>query len=217
LDIKIREGMKLMDLVSTFGKRLSEFRTEKDLTLEELGNVTDIPPQTLNRYELGHRTPKVDTASDIAVAIGVNPLWLNGFNVPEYQSLRPIVRKSIPMLGSIACGTPIWAEERFEGYVDANADIHADYCVTAVGDSMVNARILHGDVVFIEETTSVENGQIAVVLINDEVTLKRFYKEGDVVTLVADNPAYRPMVFVGEQLRGMRILGRAVAFQSSIR
>ena len=151
-----------MEIVSTFGKRLSEFRSEKDLTLEELGNVTDIPPQTLNRYELGYRTPKVDTASDIAVAIGVNPLWLNGFDVSQYLALRPIVRRSIPMLGSIACGTPIWAEENFEGYVDATADIHADYCVTAVGDSMINARILNGDIVFIEETTQVENGQIAV-------------------------------------------------------
>ncbi len=82
---------------------------------------------------------------------------------------------------------------------------------------MINARILNGDIVFIEETTQVENGQIAVVLIDDDVTLKRFYKEGDIVTLVAENPAYKPMVFVGEQLRGMRILGRAVAFQSTVR
>ena len=71
-----------MERISTFGKRLAEYRTMKKLTYEELSVLTGVLAQTLNRYELGQRVPKVDLANDIAEKLSVNPLWLQGFDVP---------------------------------------------------------------------------------------------------------------------------------------
>ena len=124
------------------------------------------------------------------------------------------------MIGKIACGEPIMCEQDYETTVDASCDIQADFCVTATGDSMINARILDGDIVFVRERSMVGNGEIAVIIVNDdEVTLKRFYyyPETERVILQAENPKYQPMVFEGEQLSHIRILGKAVAFNSRIR
>ena len=92
---------------------------------------------------------------------------------------------------------------------------NADFCLTAKGDSMINARIADGDIVFIRQQSTVENGEIAAVVIGEEATLKRVYRTADGVMLVAENPAYQPMYFSGEELNNMWILGKAIGFQSS--
>ena len=133
-------------------------------------------------------------------------------------SIRPVVTRRFPMLGEIACGQPIFTDENHETYVDACADIAADFCLTAKGDSMIGARIRNGDVVFIRSTPIVENGQIAAVIINDEATLKRwyYYPEKKKLVLTPENPAYEPLVFVGEELGEVRCLGLAVSFMSKL-
>lgn len=122
------------------------------------------------------------------------------------------------MLGEIACGEPVFADEDKEHYVMADMDIHADFCLTAKGDSMVNARIYEGDIVFIKEMPIVENGDIAAVIINDEATLKRvyYYPDDSMLQLVAENPKYKPLVYQGEELNHIRILGKAVYFMSAV-
>jgi repressor LexA len=104
------------------------------------------------------------------------------------------------------------------GYVTA-AETTADFCLTAKGDSMIGARIYDGDEVFIQQTDMVNNGEIAAVVVDNEATLKRvyYYPEDEKLILTAENPAFAPMVFVGEELADIRILGRAVAFQSKVR
>lgn len=98
-------------------------------------------------------------------------------------------------------------------------DIRADFCLRACGDSMINARIYDGDIVFIREQPMVEKGEIAAVIINDEATLKRvyYYPEQNKIILNPENPAYEPFVYVGEELNSIRILGKAIAFQSDVR
>lgn len=122
------------------------------------------------------------------------------------------------MLGEIACGEPIWAEEDKESYVMADCNIKADFCLKAKGDSMINARINHGDVVFIRQQSIVDNGEIAVVIIDNEATLKRVYfdRANGKLVLSAENPAYPPMVYTGEELNEIRILGKAIYFTSMI-
>ena len=122
------------------------------------------------------------------------------------------------MLGEIACGEPIFANEDHETYIDASAEIKADFCLTAKGDSMTGARIFDGDVIFIREQAIVENGQIAAVVIGEEVTLKRwyYYPEQKKLVLQAENPRYEPFVFIGEELNNIRCLGRAVSFMSNL-
>lgn len=124
----------------------------------------------------------------------------------------------LPMLGKVACGEPIFADEDRESYIMVGTDIGADFCLQCQGDSMINARIHDGDVVFVKKTDIVENGEIAVVIIDDEATLKRFfyYREQNLVILKPENPKYQDIILTGEQLNQVKVLGRAVAFQSDV-
>lgn len=124
----------------------------------------------------------------------------------------------LPMLGKVACGEPIFADEDRESYIMVGTDISADFCLQCQGDSMINARIHDGDIVFVKKTDIVENGEIAVVIIDDEATLKRFfyYREQNLVILKPENPKYQDIILTGEQLNQVRVIGRAVAFQSDV-
>lgn len=124
----------------------------------------------------------------------------------------------LPMLGKVACGEPIFADEDRESYIMVGTDIGADFCLQCQGDSMINARIHDGDIVFVKKTDIVENGEIAVVIIDDEATLKRFfyYREQNLVILKPENPKYQDIILTGEQLNQVRVIGKAVAFQSDV-
>lgn len=128
----------------------------------------------------------------------------------------PAMRK-VPLIGSIACGTPILADENREGAVDIPDHVHADFALRCKGSSMINARIYDGDIVYIRQQEEVEHGEIAAVLIDDEATLKRVYLYDDHISLEAENPQYRPMVYWGDEMNKVRILGKAIAFTSAVR
>ena len=138
---------------------------------------------------------------------------------PAIDNIFPITRKAFPLLGDIACGEPIFADETRESYVMSGTDIQADFCLRAKGDSMIGARILDGDIVFIKKMSVVDNGSIAAVIIGDEATLKRvyYYPTDKKLVLNAENPRYEPFVFVGEELDNICILGKAVSFQSDVK
>ena len=128
----------------------------------------------------------------------------------------PEMRK-VPLVGSIACGTPILAQQNLDGEVDIPAEIRADFALRCKGDSMINARIYSGDIVYIRQQEEVEHGEIAAVLIGEEATLKRVYLFEDHISLEAENPQYRPIVYWGEDMNSVHILGKAVAFTSDVR
>lgn len=125
--------------------------------------------------------------------------------------------KKLPMLGTIACGEPIFAEENIDGYISCPDNIDADFCLRCKGDSMIGARIQDGDIVYIRQQPDVENGEIAAVLIDNEATLKRVYKKSESIILQPENPAYEPLIFVREEMNDIRILGKAVCFLSRVR
>lgn len=133
----------------------------------------------------------------------------NIFPVPEMRK--------IPLLGTIACGSPILADEHIEEYIDIPKHIAADFALTCKGDSMINARIFDGDIVYIHQQETVESGEIAAVLIDGEATLKRVRLFDDHISLEPENPQYRPLVFWGEEMNTIHILGKAVAFTSAVR
>lgn len=123
----------------------------------------------------------------------------------------------VPMLGAIACGEPILAEQNIEAYVSVNKDIPADFALKCKGDSMINARIFDGDIVYIRRQADVDDGEIAAVLIDTEATLKRVRRYPGKLVLSPCNPMYDDLIYTAEQLDSVRILGKAVAFTSTIR
>lgn len=133
------------------------------------------------------------------------------------SNIKPLPQMSkIPLYGAIACGTPILAVEDPSNMVDLPAHIHADFALVCKGDSMINARIYDGDIVYIRRQDSVDNGEIAAVLIDDEATLKRVQLFPDHIVLEPENPQYRPLVYWESEMNDVRILGRAVAFTSAV-
>ena len=122
-----------------------------------------------------------------------------------------------PRLGVIACGNPILALEDATEFDDVPDHVHCDFTLKCKGDSMINARIFDGDIVYIRRQDTVDNREIAAVLIDDEATLKRVCLYEDHIILEPENPLFRPLVFWGEEMNAVRILGKAVAFTSAIR
>lgn len=206
------------------GKRIEFRRKQLGLTLDDIASEIGVAKSTVQRYEKGTIDKvKLPVLEAIARAIGVNPAWLccKSDNMhlaadevlPSNLIVLPATRPTVPLVGQIACGTPILAEENVDGYVELPEHIRADYALTCKGDSMINAGIRDGDVVYIRQQDSVENGQIAAVLVDGgEATLKRLYCDGATVTLVAENPAVPPMVFSGEEISRLRIIGLSVAY-----
>lgn len=138
-----------------------------------------------------------------------------------YPELQSVDLEPVPLVGDVACGQPIVANREYETYVMADSKIRkkVNFCVRAKGDSMINARIYDGDVVFIKKMPTVDDGDIAAVIIEDSVTLKRVYydKAANRVTLAAENPSYAPLIYQGEELDHIQILGKAIFFQSNIK
>ena len=182
----------------------------------------------LSQYVSGKVEPGQRKLWILALALNVSEAWLMGYDVPQERKIStdslpsnvlPLPEmKKVPLLGEIACGEPIFAEEQYGEYIDLEAGVSADFCLRAKGDSMTGARIQDGDIVFIRKQDIVGNGEIAAVLIDNEATLKRvyYYPEKAKIVLNPENPKYEPLVYVGEELNEIRILGKAVAFQSSV-
>lgn len=217
----------------TIGERIKERRKQLGLTVDELSERLNKNRATIYRYE-SNDIEKLPTTvlEPLAKALEVTPAYLMGWEenaevtsnsdlselMQKYDNIKPIKLKRFPMLGEIACGKPIFADEDREHYIMADMDIDADFCLTAKGDSMINARIYNGDIVFIKEMPIVDNGDIAAVIIEDEATLKRvyYYPDDNMLQLVAENPKYKPLVYQGPELDTIRILGRAVYFMSAV-
>ncbi|MBR2467255.1 MAG: helix-turn-helix domain-containing protein [Clostridia bacterium] len=202
--------------------KLRQLRKEKKITLDELAARIGTSKQTIHRYENGiiNNIPP-EKIERLAAALGTSPSELMGWDqiTPmKYKNTVPLSTKKLPLLGSISCGQPIYAEEEHESFASADMNLDADFCLRAVGDSMIGARIYDGDTVFIRSQDSVDNGEIAAVIINDEATLKRvyYYPEEGKLILSPENPRYAPLVFVGGELEQIKIIGKAVAFQSAV-
>lgn len=212
--------------MAKFSERLRQLRTARSLSQMELANYIGISKSSINMYERGEREPGLEALEHFADFFNVDMDYLLGksdvvnkahweFSVANIIPM-PEMRK-IPLIGSIACGAPILAEEHIEEYIDIPRHIHAEFALTCKGDSMINARIFDGDVVYIRQQNTVDNGEIAAVLIDGEATLKRVRLFDDHISLEPENPQYRPLVYWGEEMNTIRILGKAVAFTSAIR
>lgn len=208
----------------TVGEKIKRVRESKNIAQVDLATLVGISKQTLYKYENGIITNIPSNKIEaIASALETTPAYLMGWNEPQHNSYTGIENiipmpnmVKVPLLGDIACGEPIIAEENIETYLNMPEEIKGTFALRCKGDSMINARIFDGDVVFIREQPDVENGEIAAVLIDNEATLKRVYKYDNRIELRAENPTFKPLSYEGEKLADIRILGKAVGFLSTI-
>lgn len=192
------------------GEKIKQRRLQLDINVNDIASQLGISRATFYRYESGEieKLP-VTIVEPLAEILRTTPAELMG-----WDELSGMGQKQIPLVGTIACGSPIMAEENIEEYVAAPLGCNADFALRCRGDSMIRARICDGDIVFIHSQNDCENGDIAAVLIGDEATLKRVYKSHNAITLMPENSEYSPLVYRREQLNEIRILGKAVGFIS---
>ena len=200
------------------GSLIKKLRTEHGYSQEELGSMLGVQRAAVQKWECGAvKNLKRETIKKLSEIFNIPP---SSFIDEDYTAYNNIIKfprmNRIPLVGTIACGTPILATENLDGEVTVPEDINADFALRCKGDSMIDARIHNGDIVYIRQQPTVENGEIAAVLIDEEATLKRVYISDNTITLVACNSKYQPYVYTGEQLNQIRILGKAVGFTSTI-
>ena len=212
---------------SDFASRLSQALETRGMKAADLSKKTKVAEGTISCYINGRYEAKQNRVQVFAEALDVNPAWLMGYDVPmeaersqPASAPRPIPKgfepmpkmKKIPLVGSIACGTPILAQQNIEKIVDVPENIRCDFSLTYHGDSMEGAGIHDRDVVYIRIQPEVENGEIAAVRIGEEATLKRVYYQNGTLTLMPANAAYAPMVYTGPELNDVQIEGKAVGW-----
>lgn len=221
------------------GEFIKKYRAEHGLSQRQFAIQCKMSNGYISMLEEGKRpksedpvVPTINTLKKIASAMGMGlhelinlvddmPISISpnsNEELFEKLGIKPVSTQKLPMLGNVACGEPIFAEETFEGYVTVGANIKADFCLRAQGNSMVNARIHDGDIVFVRKQDMVDDGEIAVVLVENEATIKRVYydRENSTLTLVPENPAFKIMRFRNEELEQIRILGKVVAGQYDV-
>lgn len=196
-----------MDTMSVIIKLMQQHK----ISQKQLCNHLGIGEPKFSDWKKGKIKSYNKYLSEIASFFGVTVDYLVGG-----ESFDNIRETKIPKLGKIPCGAPLQIYENCDGYFEADKDIDASFCLVAKGDSMINARIFDGDIVFIRRQPDVENGEIAAVIIGDEATLKRVYKYKDKIELRAENPMYSSIYYEKEQLNDVRIVGKAVAFYSNV-
>lgn len=213
-----------------FRDRLDEAMRIRGMTAAELARTSKVNEGAISQYRAGKYKASQRSLDKLARALQVSIPWLMGADVPMEESdsqrstslptnVQPMpTMQQIPRIGMIACGDPLLAQQNIEGYDNVPEYVKCDFTLVCRGDSMINARIFDGDIVCIREQPEVENGEIAAVLIDsEEATLKRVKIFDDHIVLEPENPMYKPLVFWGEEMNNVRILGKATHFISALK
>ena len=207
-----------------FASRLREAMAVRGLKQVDLCEKTDIPKSALSQYLNGRFEPKQDRLWKLASVLSVSEAWLMGYDVPMDPNSQPSVPPGfqpmpamtmLPIVGRIACGEPILAEENIEGETAAPESWRATFCLVCEGDSML-PRIQDGDLVAIRKQFEVENGEIAAVRIDGEATLKHVYLYPNYIELRPENPAFESIIKIGEEMNEVVIEGKAVGLCRAI-
>ena len=198
-------------------KSIRDLRNKHNISQQKLADCLNVSRSAIAMWENGGSQPDNDKLLALANYFNVSVDYLLGKEkkTPDFSEVDNIISftgfKQIPIIGTIACGEPILAEENIEGYTNVELNIHADFALRCKGDSMA-PKFLDGDIVLIRQQPVVENGQIAAVLIGSEATLKRVYVNPHDILLAPENLNYQPMIYQEEEMSNIRILGLAIGY-----
>lgn len=202
----------------TMGQRIRQLREIHGMTQEYLGDCVGASKQTIYKYEQGIVTNiPLDTLYALASALRTTPGYLTGWGGPDDDGPAPAPKaNTVPLVGRVAAGTSVWDGQNIEEYIPAAPRCQSDFALRFQGDSMINARIFDGDIVYIHSQRDVDNGEIAAVLIGEEIVLRKVFRTPDRLALRAENPMYSDSVFAGEEIKNVRILGKAMALSAMV-
>ena len=206
-----------------FAERLTQALDLRGLSAADLSRATGVSEGTISCYKKGKYQAKQNRVYDFARALRVDPAWLMGYDVPmepqgQSAPAKPTIppgflpmpeMAQVPLVGRIACGTPITAEQNVEQIVSIPAAWRATFTLMCKGDSMA-PRIQDGDLVAIRKQPEVENGEIAAVRIGEEATLKHVYRRDGFLELRPENPKYESIILIGEKMAEATIEGKVV-------
>lgn len=194
--------------IASFSQRLAEALSIRGMRQNELCELTGVPKSALSQYLHGKFEPKNERLAAMARALDVTEAWLAGYDMPMERDSAPalppgaiplVMGMRIPVLGRVAAGLPLYAEENIEGYVFGEYEGDEPYFALRVqGDSMTAAGINDGDLVVVRQQNIVDNNEIAVVCINGcEATVKRFRRSGSTVLLIPQsyNPVHQTQFY----------------------
>ena len=210
------------------GKRIEYARKNYGIDRKTLAQLIGVAGSTITRYERGEiETIKLPIIESIANALHVNPMWMlgksnlkqreaNSFDITKDPSYIPADFSNfipIPLVGTVRCGEPIFAETNIEAYIPTSPDSilpnEEYFWLKAIGDSMINSGIFEGDLLLIRKQSDVDSGCIAVIAVNgDTATLKRVIKKENAIILQPENTKYETKIYVGEEMSIIHIIGR---------
>lgn len=192
------------------GELLKKRREQLEFTQQQVADYVKVSKSAVSRWETGDiANMGIDKLSRLAEILSISALDI--INESEFTTKiipNKINTHPIPLLGTIAAGVPILAEENIEDYFNLDKKVNADFCLRIQGDSMINVNIMDGDIVFIHQQSDLENGEIGAILLGSQATLKRFYRKNGQVILQAENPAYEPIIISSGDVH---VMGKIVA------
>ena len=209
----------------TIGQKIQALRKSRDLNLEDIAQIAGVSIPSVHFWESGKFKPKTQSVRKICQHFGLDfqPFIDEETDYFDNDMPKDLIgmpsTRLVPLLGDIACGDPLNPDASSAESVQMPDFIHADYALRCKGDSMINARIYDGDIVYIRQQPEVVNGEIAAVIVDDEITLKRVYRHPHYTILQPENPAHEPIILTPQhfQTGKARIIGKAVAFTSKVR
>ena len=199
----------------TFGEKIKMLREMRSMTLEQVGDIVGVGKSTVRKWETGDiANMRRDKIAKLADALSVSPAYLMGWDedsiILEGTSAYNIAVRRVPILGDTAAGQPIIANRKYDEYIDVPVDGRRfDAAVRVTGDSMAPGYNI-GDLALVRYQDDVLDGQIAVICLDDEVTLKRIYHMPNSLMLHSDNPKYKPMIISEDDVSNIHLTGRVI-------
>lgn len=212
----------------TLGDIIKKYRDDADLSMDGFAQLSGLSKSYISVLERNitphgnEPSPGIDTYKAVAKVLGIDVNDLiravdDDIELPPPlpSNLIPARFRQAPLIGEIACGTPILAEENITDYVDVPEHIQCDFALKCQGNSMIDLGVKDGDVVYIRSQPEVQNGQVAAVIVDgmeSEATLKKFFKYENHIMLIPANSEEQPFAFYGEDMARVHVQGLAVGF-----
>lgn len=203
------------EIRKNISENLTRYMEKNNVNNRELADVLGVSESTVGKWILQKNAPRMGAIEQIARYFKIEKSdlidkpRLDVYSLPGIHRVENLI--TVPILGHIQCGMPTLSEANYEGYFKLDPELcKADFSLVADGNSMVDANIHEGDIVFFKETPDVESGTIAAVLLDDQTTLKKVIKMDDTLILQPANDAYKPILVKQGEYNNIMILGKMV-------